>query len=68
MKILLDLHTFNDFEILSVNFKHTKKLLILPMHHKDPFDRMIISQSIVEGYTVITKDERFNDYGISIIW
>jgi len=58
----------NDIEILPVNFRHTKKLLTLPMHHKDPFDRMIISQSIVESYTVITKDERFNDYGISIIW
>jgi PIN domain nuclease of toxin-antitoxin system len=37
----------NGIEILPIQFAHTKKISQLPFHHKDPFDRMIIAQSIV---------------------
>lgn len=58
----------NDIEILPINFSHTKRLLKLPHHHNDPFDRIIISQSIVEKITIMTKDKYFKDYNIKIIW
>jgi PIN domain nuclease of toxin-antitoxin system len=58
----------NDFEILPINFSHTKKLLKLPHHHNDPFDRMIISQSIVEKIPVITKDIFYKNYSVKTIW
>ena len=58
----------NDVEILPVNFPHTKRLLKLPHHHNDPFDRMIISQSLVEKMPVITKDKFFKYYSVKIIW
>lgn len=58
----------NDFEILPVDFSHTKKLLKFEHHHNDPFDRMIISQAIAEKLVVITKDKFFNEYKVKVIW
>jgi PIN domain nuclease of toxin-antitoxin system len=58
----------NDIEVLPINFSHTKQLLTLPYHHNDPFDRIIISQAISENLHVITKDEFFKLYDVSVIW
>lgn len=57
----------NNFEILEINFKHFEHLLNLPVHHNDPFDRIIICQSIIENIPVITYDNKFNFYGVSIL-
>lgn len=40
----------------------------LPLHHTDPFDRMLIAQARAEGLTVITHDRRFEPYDIGIVW
>jgi PIN domain nuclease of toxin-antitoxin system len=40
----------------------------LPLHHRDPFDRMIIGQALTAGFTVVTSDRRFEDYEIAVIW
>jgi len=40
----------------------------LPFHHKDPFDRIIIAQAIVEQMSVITSDDAFDAYPIKRIW
>jgi len=37
------------------------------MHHRDPFDRMLIAQALVEGFTLITRDTRFKQYGVPTI-
>jgi len=58
----------NDFEILPVDFSHTKSLLKLEHLHNDPFDRMIISQAIAEKLVVVTKDRFFKDYKVKVIW
>ena len=58
----------NDIEILSVNVSHTSKLLRLVHIHKDPFDRMIISQAIAEKMVIITKDGFFKDYKVKVMW
>ena len=39
----------------------------LPLHHKDPFDRMIIAQSIVNGFSLMTNDPKFPEYDCKII-
>ena len=44
------------FESLSVTARHTEALLGLPMHHRDPFDRMLVAQARVEGLTILTLD------------
>lgn len=58
----------NGFEILPLTFEHTTGILDLELHHKDPFDRILISQAIAENLKIITKDIQFEKYPISIIW
>jgi PIN domain nuclease of toxin-antitoxin system len=47
---------------------HIFNLSFLPNHHKDPFDRMLISQALWEGLTVISKDGKFKLYDVPLLW
>ena len=58
----------NFIELLPITFDHTVLLTDLPLHHRDPFDRLIIAQAMTGKMTVLTKDENFNHYPIDIIW
>ncbi len=61
----------NKIEVLSINFLHLKELIQLPFHHKDPFDRLIISQARTEKLMVISIsiDKFFPDYGeLIVLW
>ncbi|MBF2057856.1 MAG: type II toxin-antitoxin system VapC family toxin [Cyanobacterium sp. T60_A2020_053] len=57
----------NSFEILSFNLLHFEQVTKLPFHHRDPFDRMIISQAMVEKIPLISYDSLFNCYDIKLI-
>lgn len=52
----------NLIEILPINFAHTVENNSLPFHHRDPFDRIIIAQAIVENIDFISADAVFDDY------
>jgi len=52
----------NFIEILPINFAHTIKQIHLPFYHRDPFDRIIISQAIVENMNFISADNIFDEY------
>lgn len=41
---------------------------MLPMHHRDPFDRLLIAQAQVENFTLVTADECMDDYEIEAVW
>ena len=58
----------NIFSVLDFDFSHYKKYLELPLYHNDPFDRMLIAQAQAEDFTIITQDEKFRNYDISVIW
>jgi PIN domain nuclease of toxin-antitoxin system len=58
----------NDFKLHPLTLAHTIRLAELPYHHRDPFDRMIIAQSLDDGLFVISNDEAFDAYGIKRIW
>lgn len=59
----------NNFEILPLDFEHIIGLSKLEEIHKDPFDRIIISQAISENYTVISKDSNFSLYkNLKLLW
>lgn len=59
----------NNFQILPLEFEHIIVLSNLEEVHKDPFDRMIISQAIFEKQTIISKDFNFSLYeGIKVLW
>ncbi len=54
--------------ILNIKTEHISKIIDLPFHHKDPFDRLIISQAIFENIPVISSDRNFKFYNIECIW
>ncbi len=58
----------NDFQILPIEVTHTALVTTLPFHHKDPFDRLLISQSLVEKISIISTDGIFDSYGVSRLW
>ena len=58
----------NGIEILTIEFEHFEYLINLPFHHKDPFDRVIITQSIIEKMSLISIDDCFKDYQVNLIW
>lgn len=58
----------NNFQILPIELSHALYLENLPLHHKDPFDRLLISQAIVENMTLISADVIFNKYNMSLLW
>jgi PIN domain nuclease of toxin-antitoxin system len=61
----------NSGKILNLNINHFSQIQTLPFpdtNHRDPFDRMLIAQAIVEDMPIITKDIKFSSYNIEIIW
>ena len=52
------------FEKLSVTCRHTHALKTLPLAHRDPFDRMLITQALIEDITLVTHDESVNCYKV----
>lgn len=59
----------NNFEIFPLDFEHIIELSRLEENHKDPFDRLIISQAIFEKLTIISKDSNFSLYkGVKLYW
>lgn len=57
----------NAIEVLEVRPEHLDVLAKMPFHHKDPFDRLIIAQSIVESIAVISKDSEFGKYPVTLL-
>ncbi|PZU96726.1 MAG: PIN domain nuclease [Pseudanabaena sp.] len=58
----------NQFEILPVQMSHILRINSLPNFHKDPFDRLLIAQSLVEDLSMITVDSAIGQYPIKTIW
>ncbi|NCO60350.1 MAG: PIN domain nuclease [Deltaproteobacteria bacterium CG_4_8_14_3_um_filter_51_11] len=58
----------NDFVLLPVSVSHAARVVNLPFHHRDPFDRLIIAQSLVEGMPLVSSDISFDRYGVERIW
>ncbi len=65
---IVDFLAENDIEILPITFEHLQRVLTLEFHHRDPFDRIIISQGLVERLTLLSKDEHFPSYTDRILW
>lgn len=58
----------NGFMTLHILPRHTAALTTLPMHHRDPFDRMLIAQCIVEQIPVVSSDTAFDAYPVTRLW
>jgi PIN domain nuclease of toxin-antitoxin system len=58
----------NNFHPLAFTIEHAVSLSRLPFHHRDPFDRMIIAQSLTENLPVLSNDSAFDAYGVERVW
>ena len=65
---IIDDVTKNGINILPINFKHLVESMNLELHHRDPFDRLIISQGKAENMSIISRDEVFDKYINYRIW
>jgi PIN domain nuclease of toxin-antitoxin system len=67
-KKFLDLIEDNGFEIIPISFDHALTVSTLEFIHRDPFDRLIISQALTDNLTIITKDEYIEKYDVRTTW
>ena len=58
----------NSIELLPITFGHVQQLTALPFHHRDPFDRIIIAQALIEQLVLVTKDAVFGQYKAATVW
>lgn len=56
----------SDFEVLNITLSHALALNALPLHHKDPFDRILIAQAQSENMTLITDDTKMKRYSLTL--
>jgi PIN domain nuclease of toxin-antitoxin system len=60
--------TTNGFDLLGIELIHATSVESLPTHHKDPFDRLLVVQSMIEKLPVVSMDTQLDAYGITRIW
>jgi PIN domain nuclease of toxin-antitoxin system len=68
LKHFLGLIEDNGFAILPITFEHAIELSTLEFNHRDPFDRLLVAQSIADKLAIVTIDENIKRYNIKTIW
>ena len=57
-----------EFDLLNISYAHLRVLGDLPLHHLDPFDRLLIALSLAERIPIISADRGFTAYGVGVVW
>lgn len=57
----------NEFDALPISAEHAVTAGALPLHHSDPFDRVLIAQAAAEDLTLVSVDRRFSDYDVDLL-
>jgi len=60
--------TRNNFELLPINLDHAAAVEVLPFHHRDPFDRMLVAQAMVENIPLVSGDVILDAYPVRRLW
>ena len=55
-------------DIVPITVEYAERQAMLPAHHKDPFDRLMIAQALVDGIPIVSADTAFDAYGVIRIW
>lgn len=58
----------NNIQILPISPEHLRRLLLLPYHHRDPFDRLLVAQALEGQLVFISADSVIRAYGVDCIW
>jgi PIN domain nuclease of toxin-antitoxin system len=54
--------------ILPITVEHVDRQVSLPFHHRDPFDRLLVSQALVETFGIVSSDSQLDAYGTTRVW
>ncbi len=65
--VLRDTLDKSRFQPLDVTYDHGLAAAALPLHHRDPFDRMLVAQAQLEGLTLVTTDRELAVYGVALL-
>jgi PIN domain nuclease of toxin-antitoxin system len=68
MELIPEQLIFAEIDQLPIRLEHLDLLISLPLHHRDPFDRLLIAQALTESLPIISRDPMFKQYGVPIIW
>jgi PIN domain nuclease of toxin-antitoxin system len=66
--LIPDQLAINSMQLLGITVAHAAQVATLPFHHRDPFDRLLIAQALVENIPIVGKDGVFDAYGVTRIW
>lgn len=58
----------NGFRLLAVTPPHLERISAMPFHHRNPFDRMLVAQALADDFTLLSRDETLDAYGIRRLW
>jgi PIN domain nuclease of toxin-antitoxin system len=58
----------NSILVRPIEVRHTSRLIALPYHHKDPFDRLLVAQALTEDMPLVSSDSMLDAYGVRRIW
>ncbi len=58
----------NGFGLLPLRIPHVAKMISLPFHHRDPFDRLLVGQCLAEGLSLVSVDPAFDKYSVRRLW
>ncbi|RMF11682.1 MAG: type II toxin-antitoxin system VapC family toxin [Candidatus Dadabacteria bacterium] len=58
----------NQITVIDITLEDAARLAALPFHHRDPFDRMLISQAMGRGMRLVSRDRAFAAYGVEVVW
>lgn len=56
------------FETLAISQLHASRVASLPLHHRDPFDRLLVAQAQIEKMTIVSVDRMLKPYDVNVIW
>jgi PIN domain nuclease of toxin-antitoxin system len=66
--VIKDQQKANNIRLLAIELDHILRLDKLPLHHKDPFDRLLIAQAQIEDMTIVSNDAWFTHYAVKLKW
>ncbi|MFZ4656711.1 MAG: type II toxin-antitoxin system VapC family toxin [Caldilineaceae bacterium] len=58
----------NEIELTPISMDDLKVVALLPLHHRDPFDRLLIAQALVQEIAIASDDSSFKQYGVKLFW
>lgn len=67
-QFVVDQVSRNQFTVLPIELSHLVTVSTLPLHHRDPFDRLLAAQALSEGVPVVGTDPTFDAYDVQTIW